>query len=154
MSARTRQEGFGYIAAIVMLVVLATLSIGMLRLNTTQQATSSQDVLSARASMAARAGMEWGLYQVLRGGGCNAAPQTLTDFKADTGFAVTVSCTAFAFNEGESAPGVAQVKTIYTINAVACNSATCPDNTQAGRPGYVERRRVATACATASMEDC
>jgi MSHA biogenesis protein MshP len=154
MSAPARQAGFGYIAAIVLLVVLATLSTAMLKLNTTQQATAAQDVLAARASMAARAGVEWGMYRVLRGASCNVAPQTLSDFFSATGFNVTVSCSATSFREGESAPGVPLVKTTYRIDAIACNATSCPDNSQATQPGYVERRRVATVCATAAMADC
>lgn len=141
MSAR--QRGFGVIAAIVILVILAGISAALVRMGTTQQLTSTQDILSARALQTARAGNEWGLYRALSAGAC-AGPTTL-DLRAETGFAVTVNCNAKTFNEGETSPGAAQVVTTYSIEAVACNSASCPDAALAATPGYVERKRQVSA---------
>lgn len=140
---RHRQQGFGAIMAIVVLVILAGLAAAMLRFGTVQQLTSAQDVQSARAWAAARAGTEWGLFQALRNTWCDAAsPSQTLDLTEATGFRVTVRCSSSAFNEGESAPGVATVVRVYTIDAVACNAAAaCPDNAAATSPGYVERRR-------------
>jgi MSHA biogenesis protein MshP len=113
------------------------------RFGAVAQATSAQAVLAARASQAARAGTEWGLYQAFKGSWttCSGASQTL-DLSVDLGFRVTVGCDSRSFNEGEMAPGTPRTVRIYTIDAVACNAATaCPDNTRATTPGYVERRR-------------
>jgi MSHA biogenesis protein MshP len=106
------------------------------------QSTSAQAVLAARASQAARAGTEWGLYQAFKGTwtACSSASQTL-DLTADLGFRVTVSCDSRSFNEGETAPGTPRTVRLYTIDAVACNASSCPDNARATTPGYVERRR-------------
>lgn len=157
---KQRQSGFAYIAAIVLLIVVAGVCAALLRLSSTQQATVSQGLLGARANLAARAGIEWGLHRV-NNGVCNPLPQTLGDFVAASGFTVSVSCTQWTFNEGESAPGVAIAKTIFTINAVACNGAAAclPIPTNAAvvsRPDYVERRRVATFCTVngAPATDC
>jgi MSHA biogenesis protein MshP len=138
------QRGFGAIVALVILVIMAALAAGLVRLGTTQQATSTEDILSARAWQAARAGSEWGLYQALQSGSCSGASGTL-DLRATTGFSVTVSCTSKNFNEGETTPGTPRVITVYSIGAVACNSAACPDGTLAGTPGYVERARLVIA---------
>lgn len=138
------QRGFGAIVAIIILVILATISAALVRLGTTQQATSTQDILSARAWQTARAGNEWGLYRVLGPAG-SCAPLTTLDLRATTGFSVTVSCSARTFNEGETTPGVPQVTTTYSIEAVACNSTACPDAALAATPGYVERKRVVMA---------
>jgi MSHA biogenesis protein MshP len=135
--------GFGAIAAIFVLVVLASLASAIVRLGQSTQTGSAQDILGARAWAAARAGTDWGLYQALRGSwsSCSGAIQTL-DLRADTGMQVTVSCSSIPYNEGESTSGGAQTLRIYTVNAVACNStSTCPDNTRAVHPGYIERRR-------------
>jgi MSHA biogenesis protein MshP len=136
------QQGFGTIAAIVVLVVLAALAAAIVRFGGVAQATGAQDQLSARAGQAARAGTEWGLYQAFKGSwtSCSAVSQTL-DLTTDTGFHVTVSCDSRLYNEGESAPGTARTVRIYTVDAIACNSTTCPDNARATTPGYVERRR-------------
>ncbi|MCS0596375.1 MSHA biogenesis protein MshP [Massilia agri] len=149
-----RQSGFAYIAAVVLLVVVAGISVALLRLSATQQQTVNQNLLGVRASMAARGGMEWGLYQ-LRANAC-FGDQTLTDFMADTGFRVRVRCSVRSFSEGESAPGAPIAKNAYRIEAVACNAASCPAPTGADvvRPDYVERRRVATVCMTATGDGC
>ena len=97
MSRRQRQSGFAYIAAVVLLVVVAAVCVALIRLSNTQQTTVNAALLGARASLAARGGIEWGFYQ-LRNGSCNAST-TLTDFVADSSFRVTVRCTASNFNE-------------------------------------------------------
>lgn len=60
-----RQSGFGAIAAIMILVILSVLAAALTRLGSTQQLTSAQDLLSARAWQAAKIGNEWGLFQAL-----------------------------------------------------------------------------------------
>lgn len=145
MRKRIRQSGFGAIMAIIVLVILAALAAAMTRLNATQQLTSAQDIQSANAWQAAKAGTEWGLFQALQTTGswqnCANTTQTL-NLSADTGFWVTVSCNSYLYNEGDVNTGSAQTVRLYRINAVACNSAAgCPDDTQATRPGYVERMR-------------
>lgn len=145
-----RQAGFGYIAAIVIVVILATIATAAVRLNTTQQASSNQDLLAARALQAARAGNELGLYRALVGGAC------ANDFvDMGNGFSVQVTCRSSKYYEGESAPGVPIEKIIYEIDAVACNSTSaCPDAAKVALPDYVERRRVVTACARTDKTDC
>lgn len=143
---RRHQAGFGIIAAIVILVLLGGLGAALARLGTGQIANSSQDLAGARVWQTARAGIELGLYQALRSGSC-VASQTLS-FTTEQGYTVTVSCTATTFNEGETGtPPAALVKTIYNINALACNASTCPNATMAATPDYVERRLSVTACA-------
>jgi MSHA biogenesis protein MshP len=80
----------------------------------------------------------------LRSGSCIGASGSL-DLRATAGFLVTVTCTAKLFNEGETAPGTALPITTYSIEAVACNSAVCPDIASAPTPGYVERKRLVIA---------
>lgn len=136
------QSGLGSIAVLVVLVALAALAAAIVRIGGTAQVTLAQDVLGARAWQAARAGTEWGLYQALKGGWstCSNQSQTL-DLRADTGMRVTVRCSSQVYNEGESSPGVPATLRLITLDAVACNSSTCPDDAMAVTPGYVERRR-------------
>ena len=143
------QQGLGMIAAIIILVILASLAGAMATFGTTQQLTSAQDVMSVRAWQAAKAGNEWGLYMALTPGvgwasgvACtpSATPQTkVIDLTTDLGFSVTVTCAATKFNEGEDPPGVAKEVTLYTITSTATNGAPVTS------PGYVERRRVVIA---------
>ena len=141
-SAHHGQRGFGAIMAIIVLVVLAALAAAIVRLGAVAQSTTAQNVMSARVSQAARAGTEWGLYQAFKGSwtACSSASQTL-DLSTDLGFHVTVSCDSRSYNEGLQSTGATRAVRVYTVDAVACNSATCPDNVRATSPGYVERRR-------------
>jgi MSHA biogenesis protein MshP len=144
MSSRGHQHGFGAIMAVVILVMLATLAAAVVRLSWSSQTESASDVNAARARQAAKAGVEWGLYQALRGSWttCTSSTQTL-DLRATTGMWVTVTCTSNAtpYVEGGDDTGAARSVRIYTVDATACNgTATCPDNTAAAREGYVERR--------------
>ncbi|TRZ97734.1 MAG: hypothetical protein D4R84_04745 [Rhodocyclaceae bacterium] len=61
----SRQQGFGAIAAIVILVILAVMGAAIVGISTSQQISSAQDVMSAKAWQAARAGNEWGLFKAL-----------------------------------------------------------------------------------------
>ncbi len=142
MTKSLRHRGFGVIAAIVVLVILSALAAALVRFGAVAQTTAAQAVLAARAWQAAKAGTEWGLYQAFKGSwtSCSSASQTL-DLTSDLGFRVTVSCDSRSYNEGETSPGTARSVRIFTIDAVACNSTTCPDNSAATAPGYVERRR-------------
>ncbi|MBD8657315.1 MSHA biogenesis protein MshP [Oxalobacteraceae sp. CFBP 13730] len=143
------QSGFAYIAAIVLLVVVAGMATALLRLTGTQQSTVNQALLGAKAGLAARAGIEWGFRTCLTTAGIT----DLSQFRNETGFNVSVDCQFTDYREGERASGqtsVSQVKRIVQINAVACNgsAARCPDanaNIVAGAE-YVERARMATVC--------
>lgn len=139
---RRPASGLGAVAIIVVLVALSALAAAILRMGQAEQATATRDLLSQRAMQAARAGMEWGLYQAFKGPwtSCSNASQTL-DLRSDYGLYATVTCDSRSFNEGESAPGTPQVTRVYTIDVVACSASTCPNAAAAVQPGYVERRR-------------
>ena len=91
-------RGFAIVSAIFLLVVFAALGAFMVTFSTTQHATSAQDVLGTRAAQAARAGIEWGTYQVLTPvaapavAACTINPLPLVDNLA--GFNVRVACNA------------------------------------------------------------
>jgi MSHA biogenesis protein MshP len=136
-------RGLGAIAVIVVLVLLATVAAAVVRFGQQGQTMVQQDVQGLRAGAAARAGIEWGLYQALKGSwtSCGGTTQTL-DLSADGGMRVTVTCNSAAYTEGQDAAGADQTVRLFTIDAVACNSATsCPDAAAAVRSGYVEVRR-------------
>lgn len=134
-----KSRGFTIVAAIFLLVVLAALGAAILVVSTTQQVGSALDVQGARAYQAARAGIEWGLYQITpKTPGANfsacfaeqsfALPAAATTLQ---GFTVKVSCTATGDPGGFNGP------TVYQIDAIACNQPSCP-----GTPTstYIERR--------------
>lgn len=139
---RRPARGLGAVAIIVVLVALSALAAAIVRMGQAEQATSTRDLMSQRAMQAARAGMEWGLYQAFKGSwtSCSSASQTL-DLRSDYGLYATVTCDSRSFNEGESAPGTPQATRVFTIDVVACNATSCPSTAAAAQPGYVERRR-------------
>lgn len=147
-------RGFGAVAAIIILVLLASLAAAIVRLSWTQQINSASDLAGANALQAAGAGVEWGMYQALVTGGsfnaCSNSSQTL-DLRSTMGVWVTVTCNSTSYVEGAevdplgtAAEGKARQVRTYVIDAVACNgTATCPDNTKSSSLLYVERRRQA-----------
>jgi len=93
-----------------MLVVLAALGGYMVRLNVTQQTTTTLSLQSVRAWYAATSGMEWAVYQVENNGTCPAVPSS---FMAE-GFTITVTaCSAYPVTEG------ALSYTLYDIQVMA-----------------------------------
>lgn len=127
-SVRRRQGGVSIIAAIFFLLMFAAIAAAMVTLTTTSNATSAQDVQGARAYQAARAGVEWGLWQVLNNPANGGAPAAATDplpvcfaspsnIAAIPGFTVSVTCGAVTTEEGARNVGV------YRIVATAVGAA-------------------------------
>jgi MSHA biogenesis protein MshP len=140
-----RERGFLIIAAVFLLVVLAGLVAYLMTVSTTSQAASAADFNSARAYQAARAGAEWGAYQILRnpGGGtfksgCEpSGPVTfnLTFGATLSAYTATVTCTSASYTEG-AATGPTAVR-VYRIVSNGCNQPSCPTVTTSAT--YVER---------------
>lgn len=129
------QRGFSLVSAIFLLVVIAALGTFAVTLSTTQHQSAALDVMGARAYQAARAGIEWGAYQVLQGGGACAAN---TNMPAGTlggtlnGFAVNVACTSTPPYTEATLP-----VTIYQLTSTATQGTVAT-------PNYVEREMAVT----------
>lgn len=155
-SALKTVRGFALVSAIFILVVLAALGAFIVNISTSQQIGSALDVQGVRAYQSARAGVEWGLFQVQSTAAYNFSygpgpgavgtadpnsrlcPASPTSFvpAAPTlaGFTVTVVCEAAADASGGP--------TIFTVRSTACtqpNGGACPNITTPGNL-YVERR--------------
>lgn len=118
--------------AIFLLVVIAVLAGYIVSLSNTQHTSATLDFQGARAYQAAFAGMQWGVHRALNGATC-AGSMSLTGDLA--GFAATVSCTPFTYDEGPP-----PTRTIYRIESTGCSppaAGACP-----GTAGnyYVERQ--------------
>ena len=139
MNARNlpRQAGVGLVTAIFLLVVIAGLAAALVNIFTSQQASSQLDQQGTRAYQAARAGIEWGIFRQVRGGGlCSGPPPTFALPSGSTlaGFTVTVTCTQYA------GPGGDATLARTVIKAVACNqpgNGVCPNATS--NLDYVQR---------------
>ena len=133
-----REAGVGLVTAIFLLVVLAGLGVAMVSLYNAQQASSNLDLQGARAYQAARAGLEWGLFQQMRNGRCDADKRFAMPADATlSGFTVVVSCTQAGSVPTDGSPNLAR----WIISATACNIADAQGGcSPTNDPDYVMRR--------------
>lgn len=137
---RKVHRGFSLVSAIFLLVVIAALGTFAVTLSTTQQQSAALDVMGARAYQAARAGIEWGAYQVINPAGviaCGtfAAPVATTVILTGTtlqNFTVTVNCG----NSGPITEAGVPV-TIYQLTSLASQGTPATSS-------YVERQMTVT----------
>ncbi len=147
LGSRAASGGFGLIAAIAILVILATLGAFIISVTGLRDQGTALDILGSRALQAARAGVEWNMY-VIQNAETNptvnppyiCAPMTLNSGNGLGGvlsdFTVSVSCTTtLPGNLGTEGGNTVRV---YQITSIACNSGACPNG--AGGAAYVERK--------------
>jgi MSHA biogenesis protein MshP len=122
-------RGFALVTAIFLVVVLSALGAFMLTFSTAQQQSSALDVLGSRAYQAARAGIEWGAFQVVQSGSCS--PSSTVPLEGTLAvFTVTVSCSATTHTEAGT------TLSVYQLTATA----TGVQGAAVGSPDYVERQ--------------
>lgn len=126
-----RAAGFGLVAAMFLIIVVALLIAAMARLSTAQHGTSSLAIQQARAYQAARAGLEWGITQAFSTGLCATGNPTLAGGNLSD-FVVVVGCNSTGYT---NEMGVAL--TIFRFTATAQNGVP------GGRPDYVYRQLTA-----------
>lgn len=143
------------VVAIFIIVVLAALGGVIASTSTTQQLSIALDFMNARAHQAARAGIDWGVYQAVSVSpspafrvACEAAtapandgPETTLDLATGSlpglaDFRVDVDFEWWRVAEGGSS------YCIYQITATACTDASACPVLSPGQ-GYVEHRQVA-----------
>lgn len=136
MSARRYplQRGFSLVSAIFLLIVVAALGTFAVTVSGTQHQSAALDVLGTRAYHAARAGMEWGVYQVIRNPGgitCSVAGAsnaiTLPAGTTLAPFTVNLVCQSYApVTEGSATLSAYRLTSTATMGT-------------AGAPDRVER---------------
>ena len=125
-------HGFVSIVALFILVIMAAMGSFMLTFANTQQLTSAQDIKGSQAYWATRAGLEWGMGNIIRQADrtadCAGFPENekLTGF--DGGFTVTVTCKKMVYTEGPK-----EIK-MFSLTSIANNDPATPGNV-----GFVER---------------
>lgn len=142
-------KGFTLVSALFVLVVLAVLGAALAQVSLRQQLGSAAEIEAARAYQAARAGLEWGAFQVLRSPLPPAAAPACFGATSFTpaglaSFTVTVSCTRTP-GSGTLADG-ATTLAFFQLVANACNAPSggaCPGS-GTPQPSYVERQLVRT----------
>ena len=87
------QRGFALVAALFLLVVLATLGAYAVRLNMSQQGSTDLYLAGARAEAAVQTGIQYAAARVLTTGNCTGFPLTPSvALNLPQGFDVRLSC--------------------------------------------------------------
>ena len=133
MRPKSRQHGFGLVAAMFVIIIITAVITAMARMAETQNATNSMAIQQARAYQAARAGLEYGVAQVLVDKDCTFAPPPNLDGFAL--FTISVGCSGPATvdipEENKTVVAGTEAK-FYTITATA-------EYGSAGSPDYAYR---------------
>ena len=129
---RSRPTGFTIPAAIFLIVVLAALGAFAVTVSGLNQGSSALDLQGARAYQAARAGIEWGAWQVLQNTAgayataCNAATYAAPTSQSLSGlggtlapFSITVTCGSSSYTEGAATVVVYQIVSTASASAGA-----------------------------------
>lgn len=120
-----RQTGFSLVAAIFLLVVLASLGAVAVRISTAQSSGASQSLLGTQALQAAKTGAAWAAHRAIAGS-CGTQTTTLAE-AGTTGFVVNTSCSQTSHAEGPTTTNV------FIIDVLAQRG-------QYGTADYVSRR--------------
>lgn len=131
------ERGFAMAVVVALLAILAVFGAAMVIVSTTQQTGAALDMQGVRAYYAARGGLEWGMYHVLRSGfgGCGGIDGKSIAYGGNLAdFRVTLACTSSTHKEGSA------TLTMFSIVATACNDSVCPTASSPPPPSYVERQ--------------
>jgi len=124
-----KQRGFGLVAAMFLIIVIAAVIAVMWRLSVTQSATNTLSLQQARAFQAARAGLEYGIARSL------ANPsQACSSFNLE-GFQVVVFCESSTVSQA-SAPEEGRDLVFHRVEATATYGSP-------GDPDYAYRQLTA-----------
>lgn len=113
-----RQRGFSLITAVFIVVILSAIAAFMVVTSSRSQLQPQQAQLAANTYQAARAGLEWGIYQAIVNGdvdpnACNSgggfSPAGLANYT------VTVTCTSSIHRDGGGGTDVR----IFVVESVA-----------------------------------
>lgn len=123
--SRTHARGFALPTAIFLLVVLAALGGYMVSLSRSSQISSALDIQGARASHAARAGIEWAAWQIVDPQNlqpaptpCPASPANLDLDGTLAGFEVRVECARSLEDDGAATVAVYEITATASTGAV------------------------------------
>lgn len=120
--SRRKLRGFSLIGAIFLLTVLAALGTWAVTVASVQHGNALLGPLSSRAHFAARSGIDWAVWQIVRNGAAGLACPGTSSFSlaggALAGFDVSVACTSQPVTEGSGG------YTVYRLDATASRGAS------------------------------
>ncbi len=107
-----KQAGVSIVTAIFLIVVLSLMGVGMVSLLSTSQQSISQEITSAKAYMAGRSCLQWGMYQSVYSAATVTGSHDLTFSNNNSGL-FNSQCTTSIDTI------IADGLTFYNINATA-----------------------------------
>lgn len=116
-----RQRGLSLVTAIFLLLLLAGLAALMASILSATHVNLAADIGGSRAYLAARAGVEWGMFQLdpnAQTAGLPTCPNAAGVLTAIPGHQVTVRCTAYPLNGTFYTEGGRQIR-VFRITATA-----------------------------------
>ena len=124
-----RERGISVITAIFLLLLMSGLAAFMLNLTTVTSANLASDVAGARAYQAARAGAEWGMYQLDPNADTISNVDLIncpaTGGPSISGYSVSVSCTAYPAS-GHYSEGSRNIRIFRIVSVAVATSAKVP----------------------------
>lgn len=110
-----RQRGVSIITAIFLLLLMSVLAAAIASMVSTSAVNEAADVGGVRAYQAARAGVEWGMFQLDPNAATSTLPSCASGTQTILGHTVTVSCSSSDYTEATRQIRVFRI----TSNAVA-----------------------------------
>lgn len=133
------ERGFALVAALFVMVVIAVAVATMSRLSVTQNSSLDLAVQQARAYQAARAGLEWGLHQLMLESNAGVCPEGNLSM-AGSGlddFSVSVTCVKLPCAAAVCAQSYAEGTRTFNLYRL---TATAGNGSPGGRVDYAWRR--------------
>ena len=109
-----QQRGVVIVAAIFILVVLSALAAFVVSVSTNQQVGSALDLQAARTYQAARAGIEWGMYESLVEHAASANEVTTPSGRCPVDAGTVATPTPYSFQVPQTAAGYAPITVTLT----------------------------------------
>lgn len=107
------------IAGIFLLMLMAVLAAAIANIVSTAHVNQAADIGGSRAYQAARAGAEWGMYQLdPNAGGAGLPPCFVVANPPIPGHTVTVSCALTSYTEGGRSIGIYRIISQAVANGV------------------------------------
>jgi MSHA biogenesis protein MshP len=115
---RTQQSGLSIIAGIFLLLLMAVIAAVMVSQVSTSNVNMAADIGGARAYQAARAGAEWGMFQLDPNAQAAALPPCVNGAPAIPGYAVAVNCVVQNFTEAGKQIGIYRITSVATAPGI------------------------------------
>lgn len=115
---RSRQRGVSIITGIFLLLLMASLAAAMVSVISTSHVNIAADIGGSRAYQAARAGVEWGMFQLDPNAQAAALPACVNGSPPIPGHAVNVTCQSWDTTEGGKQIRIYRISSLATANGV------------------------------------